>query len=120
LWDSGAVQKFYLNSGLVAIFGLFLARPQAGKPAVRRAKGEKMEAHYYLISRKRGHTNAVRIRDHIGQVIADKAFPPFVKGSAKMSKVDWWHNGPPNTVCTPTDCGLPASDSLSTPAAISG
>lgn len=79
-----------------------------------------MEAHYYLISRKRGHTNAVRIRDHIGQVIADKAFPPFVKGSAKMSKVDWWHNGPPNTVCTPTDCGLPASDSLSTPAAISG
>jgi hypothetical protein len=26
----------------------------------------------------------------------------------------------PNTVCTPTDCGLPASDSLSTPAAISG
>jgi len=26
----------------------------------------------------------------------------------------------PNTICTPTDCGLPASDSLSTPAAISG
>lgn len=29
-------------------------------------------------------------------------------------------NIPPNTVCTPTDCGLAASDSLSTPAAISG
>jgi len=27
---------------------------------------------------------------------------------------------PSNTVCTPTDCGLSASDSLSTPAAISG
>lgn len=27
---------------------------------------------------------------------------------------------PANTVCTPTDCGLPASDSLPTPAAISG
>jgi len=50
-----------------------------------------MGAHYYLISRKRSHTNAVRIRDHIGQVIADKAFPPFVRGTAKMSKVDWWH-----------------------------
>lgn len=30
------------------------------------------------------------------------------------------HKMPPNIVCTPTDCGLPASDSLSTPAAISG
>lgn len=41
MWDSGAVQKFYLNSGLVAIFGLFLARPQAGKPAVGRTAQQK-------------------------------------------------------------------------------
>ena len=31
-----------------------------------------------------------------------------------------WVEGLANTVCTPTDCGLPASDNLSTPAAISG
>lgn len=79
------------------------------------------DIHYYLISRKRGHTTNVRLRDHIGQVICDRRFPPFQKGTAKMSKVDWWHGyQTPNIVCTPTDCGLPASDSLSTPAAISG
>jgi hypothetical protein len=49
---------------------------------------------------------------------------------AHIGKAQLWHviNGDlivqsvrlPNIVCTPTDCGLPASDSLSTPAAISG
>ncbi len=61
---------------------------------------------YYLISRKRSHTNAVRIRDHIGQVVADKAFPPFVRGTAKMSKVDWWHASDSDIICTPTIGGL--------------
>lgn len=60
-----------------------------------------MDVHYYLISRKRSNTTHTRFRDQIGQVIADKSFPPFKKGSVKMRKVDWWHGyQTPNTACS--------------------
>lgn len=51
------------------------------------------QVHHYLIYRKRQHTTAVRMRDQIGVVIADRYRPPFRRGSGVgMRNVDWWFN----------------------------
>lgn len=49
--------------------------------------------HYYLVYRKRRHTTAVRLKDHIGVVIADHRYPPLHRaGKYGLRAVDWWFN----------------------------
>jgi len=51
----------------------------------------KTDVHKYLLYKKRKHTTSIRLRDHLGVVVARKTSPPFSRRCGTgMRNVDWW------------------------------
>ncbi|MCX7855171.1 MAG: hypothetical protein N2556_04205 [Anaerolineae bacterium] len=50
---------------------------------------------HFLVFRRRPHTRAVRFRDYVGVIIADKRCLPMSREARKrygISNVDWWYD----------------------------